>query len=89
MVPGFDEVDRAAPVLLIGFNIIGERWRAEVVEWHEELHAKVVGDEIVKEKEAHITAEVAEEGAEVGLARKRGCEWAVQVHVVPADALES
>src|SRR5439155_19293650 len=88
VVPGFDEVARAAAVLRVGADISGNRRREEVVERHEELHAEVVGDEIIEQKEAHVTAEVAEEGEGVGIPRQRGREWAFLVQEVAADALE-
>ena len=76
------------PVLLVGIDIFGNRRWTEVVKSHEELNAKVVSDEIFKQKKTHITAKVDEEGEEVGIARKRGRKWAVHIHVVAADALK-
>ena len=39
-------------------------------------------------EEFHIAGEVAKEGEEVCITRKRRCEWTFQVHVVTANALE-
>src|ERR1700722_1511675 len=77
-VPGLDEVDRTATELPIGGEVFGNRraGRPEVVKRHEELHATVVGHQIVEQEELHVAAVVAEKGEEVGVARERRSEWA-------------
>jgi hypothetical protein len=86
-IPGFDELDRAAAVLLVATDILGDRWRTEIVERHEELHTEVLGDEIIEQKEAHVALEVAEQVEEVRVPLERRRERASQVRVVAADAL--
>jgi hypothetical protein len=85
VVPGFDELDRAAAVLLVGTNIVGDRRRVEVVERHEELHAEVVVDEIIEQKEAHVAPEVVKQGEEVAVARERARQRASPTRVVAAN----
>ena len=70
MVPCVDEDDGSLSERHIRTDIRGEgRW-TEVVKRHEELHSEVFSDEVIKQKEPNVSAEVVEEGEEVRVSRK-------------------
>ena len=60
----------------------------KIAEPHEEPHAAIFGDKVIQYEEVHEAAEAAEQGEEVGVARKRVSKWAPLAQVVAADALD-